>query len=124
MFATWNGTSPQWLNDLERIGEYYVSLSVSSIAENGRQRSVFASADGTAWKRVCNFSDQFFCHQIVPYGNKYIVTYSLGSGLKFGYYELDDIAQILDPNALSTSSHSVDSSVFGPQTLNTNLPLE
>lgn len=57
MFSTWNGTSPQWLNDLERLEEYYVSLSVNCIAGNGRQRSVFASSDGTSWKRVCNFYD-------------------------------------------------------------------
>lgn len=60
----------------------------------------------------------------MPYGNKYIVTYSIGSGLKFGYYELDDISQILDSDALASNNHYVDSSVFGPNTLNTNIPLE
>lgn len=44
--------------------------------------------------------------------------------MKFGYYELDDISQILDESALSANNHYVNSQVFGANNISINIPLE
>ncbi len=89
---------------------------------------MFASQDGTTWKRVCNFEDNLygkFCHQIVPHNNKYIVTYTVGSGIRFGYYEIDDISQMLNTNALRLADHNVNNTdVFGSTNLSASISVE